>query len=34
MKTNGMLAAGWTYINLDDCWAYSRDNATSKVDDS
>eukprot|EP00456_Euglypha_rotunda_P082576 TRINITY_DN8133_c0_g1_i12.p1 TRINITY_DN8133_c0_g1~~TRINITY_DN8133_c0_g1_i12.p1 ORF type:complete len:169 (-),score=27.02 TRINITY_DN8133_c0_g1_i12:30-536(-) len=25
MSTNGMQAVGWKYINLDDCWADTRD---------
>lgn len=26
-----MQALGWNYINLDDCWAYSRDNVTNQL---
>lgn len=26
MKANGMQAAGYNYVNLDDCWAYGRDS--------
>jgi alpha-galactosidase len=31
MIDNGMQALGWNYINLDDCWAYSRDNVTNQL---
>ena len=27
MATNGMRAAGYQYINLDDCWQVSRDSS-------
>ncbi|GAM18863.1 hypothetical protein SAMD00019534_020380 [Acytostelium subglobosum LB1] len=26
IATNGMAAAGYNYVNVDDCWAYSRDS--------
>ena len=26
MKTNGMLAAGYQFVNMDDCWQCSRDS--------
>mmetsp|Transcript_59548 Transcript_59548/g.116816 ORF Transcript_59548/g.116816 Transcript_59548/m.116816 type:complete len:450 (+) Transcript_59548:2-1351(+) len=31
MIANGMVDLGWTYVNLDDCWAYSRDNTTNEL---
>jgi alpha-galactosidase len=33
MVTNGMRAAGYQYINLDDCWQSSRDNNGTIVAD-
>lgn len=30
MKENGMQALGFTYVNLDDCWAFTR----NETDDS
>jgi alpha-galactosidase len=31
MMENGMLSLGWNYLNLDDCWAYTRDNTTNQL---
>lgn len=31
MEANGMLAAGYKYIILDDCWAYPRDDVTYEL---
>jgi alpha-galactosidase len=31
MAANGMQALGYNYVNLDDCWAYTRDNATGAL---
>ena len=33
MASNGMMAAGYKYINLDDCWAGSRDSNGNIVAD-
>jgi alpha-galactosidase len=30
-QDNGMQALGYVYVNLDDCWAYSRDNVTNQL---
>jgi alpha-galactosidase len=35
MRTNGMQAAGYTYVNIDDCWlTHSRDSSGHLVPDS
>ena len=31
MATNGMKAAGYQYINIDDCWQVGRDNSTGVI---
>jgi len=31
MKSNGLAALGYEYVNLDDCWAKGRDNKTGEV---
>ncbi len=31
MIENGMQALGYSHVNLDDCWAYPRDNTTGKL---
>ncbi|GAM28028.1 hypothetical protein SAMD00019534_112040, partial [Acytostelium subglobosum LB1] len=31
MVSSGMAAAGYQYINIDDCWAYSRDKNTHVI---
>jgi alpha-galactosidase len=31
MMANGMLALGYNYVNLDDCWAYPRDPDTDRL---
>ena len=31
LKTTGLRGAGYTYVNLDDCYIKSRDKATGKL---